>query len=143
LQSQSLRLIICSYQLPFFLLQLSSCSKTVGVGWAIFKINISMLMARIIVIGKNQCCGSGISEFFPSWIPDPRFASKNLSVLTPKKWFLSFRKYDPGSSSRIRILTFYPFRIPDPDPYFLPIPDPGVKKTPDTGSGSATLGKIV
>ncbi len=32
-------------------------------------------------------------------------------------------------ASRIRILTFYPSRIPDP----------GVKKAPDPGSGSATL----
>jgi hypothetical protein len=30
------------------------------------------------------------------------------------------------SGSRIRILTFYPSRIPDPDP--------GVKKAPDSGS---------
>jgi hypothetical protein len=29
-------------------------------------------------------------------IPDPGSASKNLSVLTPKNWFLSSRKYDPG-----------------------------------------------
>ncbi len=62
------------------------------------------------------------SDFFPSRIPDPNFpipdsgsASKNLSFLTPKKWFLSSRKYDPGCSSR----------IPDPDPYSLSISDPG------------------
>ncbi len=42
---------------------------------------------------------------------------------------LSSRTYDPGCSSRIRILIFYPSRIPDP----------GVEKTPDPGSGSATL----
>jgi hypothetical protein len=63
-------------------------------------------------------------------IPDPGSASKNLSILTPKKktkkWFISSRKYeyDPGCSSRIRMLTFYPSRIPDP----------GVKKAPDPGS---------
>jgi hypothetical protein len=37
-------------------------------------------------------------------IPDPGSASKNLSILTPKKpkkWFLSSRKYDPSCSSRI------------------------------------------
>ncbi len=39
-------------------------------------------------------------------IPDPRSASKNLSILTPNKWFPSSRKY-----ARIRILTFYPSRI--------------------------------
>jgi hypothetical protein len=62
-------------------------------------------------------------------------ASMNLSILTskkPNKWFLSSRKYDPGCSSRIRMLTFYPSRIPDP----------GVKKAPDPGSGSATLQKF-
>jgi hypothetical protein len=32
-------------------------------------------------------------------------------------------KYDPGCSSRIRMLTVYPSRIPDP----------GVKKAPDPG----------
>jgi hypothetical protein len=76
------------------------------------------------------------SDFFPSRIqtvsiPDPGSESKNLSILTPKKWFLSSRKYDPGCSSR----------IPDPDADFYPsrIPDPGVKKAPDPGSGSATL----
>ncbi len=63
------------------------------------------------------------SEFFPSRIPDPgsefipfRIHIKELKHCNPKKWFLSFRKYDPGCSSqiRIRILTFYPSRIPDP-----------------------------
>ncbi len=62
-------------------------------------------------------------------IPDPGSASKNLSILTPKKtkkWFLSSRKYDPGCLSR----------IPDPDADFYPsrIPDPGVKKALDPGS---------
>ncbi len=67
-------------------------------------------------------------------IPDPNClhpgsSSKNLSILTPKKakkWFLSSKKYDPGCSSRILMLTFsHPgsrgqkgtqSRIPDPDP---------------------------
>jgi hypothetical protein len=72
------------------------------------------------------------SDFFPSRIPDPNClhpgsSSKNLRILTPKKpkkWFLSSKKYDPGCSSRIRMLTIYPSRIPDP----------GVKKAPDPGS---------
>ncbi len=64
--------------------------------------------------------------------PDPGSwsASSNFSILT-QNLFLSSRKYDPGSSSR----------IPDPDLDFLPIPDPGsrildpgVKKAPDPGS---------
>ncbi len=37
----------------------------------------------------------------------------------------------PGSGYWIRILTFYPSRIPDP----------GIEKAPDPGSGSATLSK--
>jgi hypothetical protein len=54
------------------------------------------------MLRKFQCCGSGM------FIPDPNFfhpgsASKNLSILTPKKWFLSSRKYDPGCPFRIRI----------------------------------------
>jgi hypothetical protein len=66
------------------------------------------------------------SEFFPS-----RILIKEVKYFNPKKCFLSSRKYDPGSSSQIR--------IPDPDTYFLPIPDTVVKKAPDPGSGSATL----
>jgi hypothetical protein len=78
-----------------------------------------------------------------SWIPDPNFFPpgseffhpgsririKELKYFDPKKWFLSSRKYDPDCSSGIRILIFYPSRIPDP----------GVKKAPDPGSSSATL----
>jgi hypothetical protein len=76
------------------------------------------------------------SDFFPSRIPDlnclypgSRTRIKEFKYFNPKKWFLSSRKYDPGCSSRIRMLTFYPSRIPDP----------GVKKEPDPGSRSATL----
>jgi hypothetical protein len=68
------------------------------------------------------------SELSPSRIPDPGSASKNLSILNPKKTkklFLSSRKYDPGCSSR----------IPDPDADFLPIPDPGsMRQKKGTGS---------
>jgi hypothetical protein len=65
------------------------------------------------------------SKFFPS-----RIRIKEFKYFKPKNWFQSSRKYDPGCSSRIRILTFSPSRIPDP----------GVKKAPDPGS--ATLGHI-
>ncbi len=63
------------------------------------------------------------SDFFPYRIQifsnsDPGSASKNLSILT--------QKYDQGCSSRIRILIFYPSRIPDP----------GVKTAPDPGSAT-------
>ncbi len=70
-------------------------------------------------------------QLFP--IPDPNClhpgsASKNLSILTPKKpkkWFISSRKHYPGCSSR----------IPDPDADFLPIPDPGSRGQKGIGSG--------
>jgi hypothetical protein len=92
----------------------------------------------------GQCCGSGMFipdprsriRLFPSRIPNPGSESKNLSILTPpppkKKNDLKaleniIRVVHPGS--RIRMLTFYPSRIPDP----------GDKKAPDPGSGSATL----
>jgi hypothetical protein len=62
-------------------------------------------------------------------IPDPGSSSKNLSILTPKKpkkWFLSSKKYDPGCSSRIRMLTFsHPrFRIQGSKRHPIPDPDP-------------------
>jgi hypothetical protein len=75
-------------------------------------------------------------RIFLSRIPDPnvfhprsRIRIKEFKYFNPKKWFTSSRKYDPGCSSRIWILIFYPSRIP------------GVKKAqiPDLGSGSATL----
>ncbi len=50
------------------------------------------------------------SDFFPSQILDPGSASMSLSILTQKR-LLSSKKYDPGCSSRIRILTFYSSRI--------------------------------
>ncbi len=91
---------------------------------------------------RHQCCGSGMFIPDPTFfhpgsrirtvsITDPGSASKNLSILTPKKWFLTLenmiRIVHPGS--RIQMLTFYPSWIPDP----------GVKKAPDPGSESATL----
>ncbi len=48
---------------------------------------------------RDVYTGSRIRIFF-----HPGSASKNLSILTPK--ILSSRKYDPGCSSRIRILSF-------------------------------------
>ncbi len=69
------------------------------------------------------------SEFFPS-----RNHIKEFKYFNPKKLFLSYQKYDPGCSSRIRILIFHPSRISDP----------GVKRhriqgSKGIGSGSATL----
>ncbi len=73
-------------------------------------------------------CGSGInipdpncfhpwSEFFPS-----RVHIKGFKYFNPKRWFLSTQKYDPGCSSRFRILTFSL------------IPDPGSRGLKGTGS---------
>ncbi len=88
----------------------------------------------------NFCCCVADPGFFLNWIPirifnpgskvkkfpDPGFASatKDFSIFYQKKLLISSRKYAPGFSSRIRILTFYPSRIqgskrqriPDPDP---------------------------
>jgi hypothetical protein len=77
-----------------------------------------MLLLLILVFLSISCfqstpLSSG-SDFSPSRIPNPNClhpgsSSKNLSILTPKKakkWFLSSKKYDPGCSSRIRMLTF-------------------------------------
>jgi hypothetical protein len=63
---------------------------------------------------------------------DPISASKNLSILAKKKWFLSSQKYDLGFPSRIRIPDLIPdfLPIPDPDPGSQ-IPNPGVKKAQD------------
>jgi hypothetical protein len=47
-------------------------------------------------------------EFFH---PGSRVGIKEFEYFSPKKWFLSSRKYDPGCSSRIRILIFGPSRI--------------------------------
>jgi hypothetical protein len=63
--------------------------------------------------------GSG-SRILVCSIPDPGSASKNFN---PKKWFLSTQKYDPGFSSRIRILIFHPSPIPGSKRQR--IPDPG------------------
>jgi hypothetical protein len=76
--------------------------------------------------------------------PGSRILIKEFKYLTPKKpkkWFLlqpgsyflelrnflSSKKYYPGCSSRIRMLTFYPSRIPDPGSATLAVgvdPDP-------------------
>ncbi len=92
-------------------------------------------------MSPGQCCGSGI--FIR--IPDPNF-------FHPGSRIRIFSIPDPGCLSRIRILIFYPFRIPeffpfrirvvhpgsglfipDPDPDFLPIPHPGSR---GQGTGS-------
>jgi hypothetical protein len=46
--------------------------------------------------------------------PGSRMRIKEFKYFNPKKWFLNSRKFDPGCSSQIRILTFYPSRILDP-----------------------------
>jgi hypothetical protein len=73
--------------------------------YSIYKDNKSFRSHRTVEIQ----CGSGM------FIPDtnifhPGSAYKNLSF-NLKKLFLSSRKYYPGCSSRIRILSFYPSRI--------------------------------
>ncbi len=56
-----------------------------------------------------------------------RIVIKEFKCFNPqksKKWFLSFKKYDPGCSSR----------IPDPDCWLSPIPDPGSRGQKGTQS---------
>jgi hypothetical protein len=69
-------------------------------------------------------------------IPDPNFFHpvsririKEFKYINPKNGFEALGNMIRVCSSRIRILTFYPSRIPDP----------GVKKAPDPGSGFAAL----
>jgi hypothetical protein len=65
-------------------------------------------------------------------IPDPGSSSKEFKYFNPKKakkWFLSSKKYDPGCSSRMLILSHPRSRIQGSKKH--PIPDPGY--------GSATL----
>ncbi len=76
------------------------------------------MIVPIVLRIRDVYPGSRIRLFS---IPDPgselspsrtRIRIKELSILTPQK--MVSRKYDPGCSSRIRMLTFYPSRIPDP-----------------------------
>ncbi len=60
------------------------------------------------------------SEFFPS-----RIRIKELKYFNPKKSFWAPRKWDPGCSSRIRVLIFFTH--------------PGSRGQKGTGSGSTTL----
>jgi hypothetical protein len=57
-----------------------------------------------------------------------RFRIKELGIFNRKKGFLSFRKYDPGCSSRIVDPDFFPSRIPGPEGQ--KAPDPGSAKLP-------------
>jgi len=94
----------------------SNCSSQarLGTAWAFNQVNYNII-------------GASVAD--PEWlsrIPDRNFfhpgsASKNLSILT-QKLFLSSRKYDPGCSSRIRILIFYPSRIQGPKRHRIPDP---------------------
>ncbi len=79
---------------------------------------------------KNQQIATvlRIRDVYPVSIPDPG-TSKNISILRhkiAKKLFLSYKKYDPGYSSR----------IPDPDADFLPSRIPGSKRHPIPDLGS-------
>jgi hypothetical protein len=89
------------------------------------------LKNNFIPVLRNRDIFPG-SEFFPSRIHSgSRIRIKEFKYFNPKKLLLSSRKYDPGCSSRIRILMFYLSRILDPV-------SRGQKGT-GTRSGSATL----
>jgi hypothetical protein len=63
-------------------------------------------------------------RFFSILDPGSRIRIKAFKYFNPKNCFLSSRKYNPCCSSRIRILIFYPSRIPDPTVKRHQIPDP-------------------
>jgi hypothetical protein len=81
-------------------------------------------------------------RIFPSRIQSQKDSGSRIWIRIRIKEFKFFnpkivskpRKYDPGCSSLIRILNFYPSRIPDPQhcPYtclFFPDPDSDVSQT--------------
>jgi hypothetical protein len=82
--------------------------------------NFSGSPGLVLSIRSFSVADPGCSSRFPNLnFFHPGSALKNLSILSPKKWFLSSRKYDGlGCSFRVRI----------PDPDFLPIPDQGGSK---------------
>jgi hypothetical protein len=97
-----------------------------------------VLRIRDVYRGSGMFIPDPGSRFFPSRIPDPnrfhpgsRIRIKEFKHFNQKNSFQALgnmiRVVHPGF--RIRILTFYPPRIPDPE----------VKKAPDPGSKSATL----
>ncbi len=85
-------------------------------------INFLCLILRNLQIVQcvTQCCRSG-SEFF-----HPGSRVKKIlgfwSGFSPKRLFLSSRKYDPDLLSRIRTLIFYPSRIQGPKCHRIPDP---------------------
>ncbi len=85
-------------------------------------LRVSTALARLALTWVTWLKVVSGTEFFAS-----RIRIKEFKYFNP--WLISTQTYDPGCSSRIRILIFYPFRIPDPR----------VKKAPYPGSASATL----
>ncbi len=106
----------------------------------LYTVSICCLVGTATGTAAEQCADQGcLSRIRIFSIPDPESRVKKIRVRNRIKeyckyynsinLFLSSRKCDPGCSSRIRILIFYPIRIPDS----------GLKMAPDPGSGSATL----
>ena len=93
-----------------------SCLKTEQIGSDLSSVADPGCLSRIRIFSIPDP-GSRVKK-----IPGSGSASKNLSILTQKmflSWVVSSGKYDPGCSSRIRILNFYQSRIQ------------GSKKSPD------------
>ncbi len=132
--------ILCCGEVPLTVVCSETCCVTSSSAGMFFYCPVKALSHEITIAYKRKFswpypefsvadpgCLSRIRLFS---IPDPGselFLSR-IPDFNPKKWFLSFMKH-VHPESRIRILTFYPSRIPDP----------GVKKAPDPGPGSATL----
>ncbi len=97
------------------LIRIHSFFETLSISVAFFFLQIGWCHEILDWVPVFQCCGSGM------FIPDPNFfhpgsrirIKKESKYFNPKNCSLS-QKYDPGSSSRIRILILYPSWIPDP-----------------------------
>jgi hypothetical protein len=81
-----------------------------------FRLGHALTFSRLV---GSRVADPGCLSRFPDptfFHPGSRIRNKEFKYFYPqktKKWFLSSGKYDPGCSSRIRMLNFLP--IPDPD----------------------------
>jgi hypothetical protein len=93
-------------QIPYLLL-------LVNLHYAVFLTNRNMCAIWPVLRIRNAYPGSRIQGQKDSGSRIP-IRIKEFKYFEPKKLFLSSWKYDPGCSSRIGILIFYPTRAPDP-----------------------------
>jgi hypothetical protein len=99
-----------------------------GIENQFFSLGLILILENYALMCRELQIRDPDPTFFPPGSQIP-IRIKEVKYFNPQKWFISFRKYDPGCSSQIRILTFYPSWIPDP----------GVKKAPDPGSATLNV----